>query len=95
MFSYDNSGWSHAAHIKLGDPSAKPTHKLTVTSETDQRVWISGNTWDWRGQSPSCKPASYDDESTEHVVIGPGHDNEVRWNEGNVGTLRPIDMRAG
>ncbi len=50
MISTDNSGWSEAAFVKLGDTSSDtPSHTLTVTSDVAQRVWISGNTWDWRG----------------------------------------------
>ncbi len=55
IISFDNSDWSHAAFIKLGDDSQdRPKHTLTVSSDTDQLVWIAGNTWDPRGQSPSC-----------------------------------------
>ncbi len=60
MISTDNSGWSHGAFVKLNDQSADPStkkakHTLTVTSETDQRVWIAGNTWDYRGLKKSCQ----------------------------------------
>ena len=64
VISTDNSGWSQAAFVKLGDKSSiKPSHTLTVTSATDQRVWISDNTWEWRGQSDSCH--HWD---TEHLI---------------------------
>ena len=38
MISTDNSGWSEAAFVKLGDTSSSsstPSHTLTVTSDVD------------------------------------------------------------
>ncbi len=58
-------------------------------------MWISGNTWDWRGQSPSCKPTQAQSASIEHSVETADGENMAFWNESSPGTLEPIEMKAG
>ena len=73
MITYDNSDWSYAKFLKLDDdtepngtfPWCGATcvkHRLTVTSTTEQEVYISAHVWDKRIMPDSCETLTNEQE---------------------------------
>lgn len=76
----DGKDFYQHSFLRLGDDGSKKTedapveagtwqHQLTISSEIDQNIWVSVNTWDRRSSSRSC-----------HREWGSFHYAQASWN---------------
>ena len=69
-------------------------HAMTLTSEVDQKVWLTAHTWDKRCLAANCKTFSYTDPTKHSVQLGTRYIRPF-WDNYDDLQLDPFTMTAG
>ena len=99
--NYDPTNMHSAYFLRLNDDGSNSEkgqlcgsdctrHVLTVKSEVDQTIWVTGHTWDERGMPAKCRS----EQGNTHMMSSSWTEEPMGWFYGSM-ELDPYQIKAG